>query len=646
MKKIFSFVMALSLVASAYAMLPIQEVVKPSKKGDARMEMVQHQTVNVPGDMQIAKEAKFEKMFKNMHQDANVSKARRAANGNNYTITISDGYAMFLGDMYEQYGYDYGYYWDLEMTGTGGEMASLMFVGYSTERIAGYYHNVSGYVCVNPGDTLEAKGDIEIKYVSAGSQGSSPVYQYSGELADSLGNTYTLSGSYAFPEGEVLNYLWYMYCYYYSYGCEYSEITLEDNDITPAGTETITITEPATKTYYKSDEAWYIYAMDNDYYASVQVYTEKLTDGHYDTKDMDYGYTNIYSFEGGDTTAVDMYKPVSLDVTTTKDTIFFVMKMIGTDATEYTVNMFYPVINITDTILSATMGTLYDYIEDYGLIMFKTSNDSITLMSAVYSESLTGQFTEADSYYGGYYDVLYKISGTDTLVYLPESYKFTIIEGTDQLAGYYVVNMYFNAYNTKDRSDAHCFHIVGALEVPNPYKYDQMNDTSFTVSANLKDIVYSDTFEQYGLVLVNAWNADSTTMFYGAFVLNSLDPATIIPQDVYDIDDSEEAPSMLASEGYDGEMNYPTYLTMFIGGYQYVWYIVDGTATMQADKLVVNGINSNGKTVTVTINFLDVAIDEVMDSAAALKVNKFMHNGNIYLMKDNQLFNLLGGQVK
>lgn len=645
MKKIFSFVVALSLVASAYALSPKHQVTKLDLNKGVHQEFRQHAAVNVPSDFKLASNAHFDQLAKKHHQ-AQVPAARRAINGDVYNVTIQEGYALYLGNfmsmMDEQ---DYGDMWELNFTGSNGEVLIIDFDGFSTDRIAGNYHNADAYISVTPGDTLEAVGTINIAYVRDGEDGSSPVYNFTGSFVDENGNTYNLSGEYAFPEGEVLEYLYYMICMYFQMYCEDALITLIDQTIVPEGEENVVLSTPAIKSYYGDKGAWYVRGLDDNFFASFRLYATDLVDGHYNGNDLDYAYTRVTAFDSGDTTAVDMYQPVGLDITTQNDTMFFNFSMIGLDAITYNVSMFYPMPAFTDTITSIVMGEWQDLIEDYGLVILSAENDSIYYSSAVYTDNIIGSFTEKDSYGGGYYDVVSLTRGSETTYYLPDHYTIAIEDGTGELAGIQIATILFCGYNQADRSDSHCFRLIAGLEKYNPYKYDQANDTSYTFTAKLEDVMITDNFDQYGIVLVQAVDQQNAVVFNGAFFLDDLDPTYVVPLDVYDINDTEEAPSMLASIGYDGEMDYPTYLLMYIGDYEYTWYIVEGSATMSADKLTVAGINSNGNKVDITINFTDTGLEEVVEQMAG-KVSKFMHNGRVYMMRNSHLFDMLGNRMK
>ncbi|MCQ2341085.1 MAG: hypothetical protein MJZ48_01305 [Paludibacteraceae bacterium] len=645
MKKIFSFVVALSLVASAYALSPKHQVTKLDLSKDARQEFKQQIAVNVPSDFKLASNAHFDQLAKK-HQHAQVPAARRAINGDVYNVTIQEGYALYLGNymsMIEEE--DVGDMWELNFTGSNGEMLIIDFNGFSTDRIAGNYHNADAYICVTPGDTLDAVGTINIAYVRDGEEGSSPVYNFTGSFVDENGNTYNLSGEYAFPEGEVLEYLYYMFCMYFQMYCEDALITLIDQNIVPEGSEDVVVSTPAIKSYYGNEGAWYVKAQDNNYFASFQVYATDLTDGHYNGNDLDYTYTRVTAFDSGDTIAVDMYQPVGLDINTVNDTMFFNFSMIGLDAITYNVSMFYPMPVFTDTITAIVAGEWQDYIEDYGLVMLTAENDSIYYSTAVFANNIIGSFTEKDSYGGGYYDIVGLTRNNETTYYLPDHYTLTIEEGTGELAGYQIASILFCGYNQADRNDTYCFQLTAGLEKFDPYKYDMPMDTSYTFTAKLEDVMITDNFDKYGIVLVEAVDQQNGVGFEGAFILDNLDPTYVVPLDVYDINDTEEAPSMVASIGYDGEMDYPTYLLMYIGGYEYTWYIVEGSATMSADKLTVVGINSNGNKVNITINFTDTGLEEVVEQMAG-KVSKFMHNGRVYMMHNSHLFDLLGNRMK
>jgi len=646
MRKILTFVVMLSctLIASANWDMNIQKGLqkqfKPLESNVKVQPVKQHFGKNIPTDIQLPANENFrlpaaEKPVQN--------KARKAAMAA-ITATADSAEAAYLGEyLYQYYQQWYGDIWEVTVWDTNNNEWKIQFVGPSATRIAGEY--TDAYLTYVAGtDTITAEGDFTIEFVATVSD--NPTYKFSGTFTDDNSNTYTLNENptaYTFPEGWAYDYLYYVYCEYgYTAACSYVDIELQDKEVTPTGdTLDVYILGEGNMTQYEG--GFYVGSRDADTYFYTFLNTESESPvGHYEAEDIDLTNTTLY-WLSPDTLLEEIYQGISADVTETETTYHFIVRVLDMNGLQYNMIFDYAKFIVSDTIKTTVSGVLYDYMSDYGLILSQAFNDSILFSNAVSADSLGGEFTDADAYYYGYYDYLIKYDATDTITYIPDNYHFTLTEGSGLLAGYYLVKMYYNVYNQEDKTDAHCFEITALLTTP--YAYDQDKDTSYTFTANLEDVIFTDYFATDSVVMVGAWSADSTVFFYGEFVLNSLDPTIIIPADEYDIDDSEEAPSMVASSGFNGKYNNPSYLTTFSGEYQYIWYIVDGTATMTADSLVVNGFNSNGNSVTVTINFGSepTGLKQVAES---VKVSKFMHDGNIYLMKDNQMYNLLGGRVK
>ncbi|MCQ2343206.1 MAG: hypothetical protein MJZ75_06970, partial [Paludibacteraceae bacterium] len=358
MKKIFSFLMALCLVASVSAMPQIKHEAMKAAPNRAGMHSVQLPANHVAADRTLPMHKQLPADLGRhvcLHRGNQQSAAhpRKLANGQTYNITsVVGAEAVFLGSYYEVVYQDpFAYIWGFDMMGGNDEYVSLEFEGYSLERIAGTYHGVYGAISVTPGDTASVEGILTIEYKAAGEAGYSPLYTISGQFVDDNGNTYNLNVEYSFNEdewsGEVYNLYAYAMCYL-SGGtaaeCDEIAIILEDAPITPSGEEMdVEIKNPASKSYYAMEDGWYISAKDDEWFASVEIYTEDLI-GSFDSKDLSMAYTSLVAFEGDDTTYVDIYKPLSAVVSenAAKDTLFFDVDMLGIDGMTYHVNMFYP----------------------------------------------------------------------------------------------------------------------------------------------------------------------------------------------------------------------------------------------------------------------------------------------------------------
>ena len=119
----------------------------------------------------------------------------------------------------------------------------------------------------------------------------------------------------------------------------------------------------------------------------------------------------------------------------------------------------------------------------------------------------------------------------------------------------------------------------------------------------------------------------------------------------YQINDSEGYRTIYAGQGVNSENQ----IIGSFAGYQdeegYIlapfWYLVSGTVKIDPQgAIVVNALNSHGRTIRCRLGELTESVEEVMDEKANSSWTKVLRNGQLLIERGNRTFNALGVEVK
>ena len=157
-------------------------------------------------------------------------------------------------------------------------------------------------------------------------------------------------------------------------------------------------------------------------------------------------------------------------------------------------------------------------------------------------------------------------------------------------------------------------------------------------------------FEEYGDVYVDAENADNQVISLDITDYGYADG--VFTPGTYEINDTYEDGTVYAGYYYIDEEDeeYQFIVPSFAGvldNEDYVdkvWYIVSGTVTISDDVIVVDAVNSLGKSVTATIHLLPTSVENT--EANVQSAIKTLRNGQVLIQKNNKVYTVLGQEVK
>lgn len=431
-----------------------------------------------------------------------------------------------------------------------------------------------------------------------------------------------------------------------SEGNEY-EVTLRY--IIPDPKDTVVVHFDAMQGMYYDGYGYLVYADNANYAVQVLIKSETL-EGEFGNQDINKDYSGLVLINGTDSTYMESYSiSVVGEKNLAEDSIYLTINYFAKDSTMYECHMGYKIPALTgDTINVVVAQSEVDdsYLSSYGdLAIYGLSADGskYALMDLYINDAITGSYTEADlesqyTYFGVFV-------GTDTTWYMVKTAAITVASaGTDA----YTMTGEFVCYPEGDPSSLVVFTLSMPFEYSaggggSEYDLDGTTNVTKTYTQGTDDVAWDYSYaSQYSLVYLDVAAADGSDQVMLEFNTN----ATSIPAGVYNIASSGTGIYVSASTGYDGTYIYPSFYATTSGGYiSTPWYMVSGTVTVSATQIVIAAVNSNSKTINITINLSGSGVEEV-EAEKEVKAEKVLNNGILNIKRDGHVYDMMGAKLK
>ena len=459
-----------------------------------------------------------------------------------------------------------------------------------------------------------------------------------------------------------------------------------------------------------SSSAFQFSAFENDYYTSIFIYSDQV-EGKYETVDMyDPYYNYIAHIDGADTTFVDF---LDLHAVVTKEgkTYSLVADVLGSDTIMYHITMSYTKPDPTDTIDIVATNLYIDEFEFYGMVFTTAtaSNDeyevtfdlSIALEEGEYAtedfnasycgivrtsdmaEIAMTEISATVTGEGGDRVIKAEVVGSDNVLYNMDL-SYVVPEATDTVhvvfdelavaeyyasyGDYYIFNENENyivtldifeekgnlmgEYSAEDfdlyytqlgviNGDTTVVTIADAKAVVTPVEEGivlleaelvGMDAVLYKVSTKVdvadKGLQYDATegflMDEYttediytindqsanGYIMFDVEAADGSDLMGLVFWVDGADENTIIPTGTYQINDTQESGSVLASTGMGASgLTYSLYATLDEEGYivEPCWFMVGGEVVVSEENgilsITVDAVNSNNLPIFITCEY-------------------------------------------
>ncbi len=539
MKKIFSFLCALTIVLSASA-APRFGLTREAKGAKAQVSLT----------------APVRKAAPKAPAKLNGEVINIEANNLAVDLSYFDLYLQYLG---------YGFF---QIEGGTDEYAVSAELYTADENYYTTYSTADESIALSVNETALTVSSAELRSTEKGDQ-------FVATAVDEEGNTYNINLTFFAP----------------------SE---------PKDTVAIDFGAASFFKYYAEDGDYYLEGSRPDYYVTLDIFSEELA-GEYTKDDFHLQYTGLWSINAGDSISKGSAFDVNAKIVEKEGVFDINANLFLADSVLYQIHMTYTKPVATDTIQHTFSEPVT--IDDFGGdFYFKAADDKYALFIDYYSTTITGDFKLADMYEK--YCALYKIAGKDT-TYV--AYADLGLVVTEDETGYDLKVSYL-------ANDSHCYLFTLRSEKA---KADE------TIQVELDDAAYTDISSYswyYGFShYVEAAPADSSFVialavkqdeFVGTFTnedLNANYSGVQIGKEFFQIASAE----FTVTEG------------------------LNGSYTLEGWLLAKNNVKY--EFVIKTAEKEEQAIENIKLSEETQKV---IMDGNLFIIRDNKMFNAQGVRVR
>ena len=387
-------------------------------------------------------------------------------------------------------------------------------------------------------------------------------------------------------------------------------------------------------------DKYFVLSDKNDEYAFSAVIVADTV--HNDTTYLrgsfyENGYTLLEHFTATDTTIFNVGN-VSLSVVKDADTTFFVLDYLAFETGDlYRLSCKYYIPQAEGNVtFVADTAVVEDYVAGFGELGIYFANADSSYLVELYLGGLSskyGDFTQNDLL--NQYSYVVKPATNDTVHFLVASINIEAVGDSRVDAILTLVG--------QGREDNIEYNLTAPIELYDEFALDaaEGSDISFSIDQTqfqISGVTYSDgridtlmaSNGTYGLTLIllsNSASLDNTT---------------------YTIDNTIAVDHVIASRGmYQTSSGWvmPGSYVVDMQTYSAAWFLVGGTVTVSDIQIVIEGVNSNGAAVNVTIQRKEeTALEELLLNGAAPR--KLIDNGRVVIIRDGKAFGIDGRRIR
>lgn len=441
-----------------------------------------------------------------------------------------------------------------------------------------------------------------------------------------------------------------------AYGSDYNWYSIDMKYIVPEPTKTVKISfeEPAIATF-RPDQFNMIQLLHEntsaDYDASLTIYSIGLGE-EFGKDNVLMDYSGIYDKLAQRSVLMADVKGV---LNQRGDTTVINVSVIGWDAVQYDIELWYAVPEPVRTVELEMPVEFINRMQDgyYTLGAYTPDSTWYVSFSPMTSE-VAGTFVN-DGVFGRFGDTegKYDFYGGETFIYEEANLgRYSVEKGT------LVVEVAESGEITAEAkvicSNAVYYHIKMTSKYNTHLDYDEPElevDRTYTTEDN---VTIDDQTAQKDYIYLELTAADGLDGAAFFFYVEEADEETIIPVGTYTIDYSEDYGTVQANPGVQGNGVWPSFYAEKLEDGSLVvplWLIVGGTVEVSKDKngymhLEVNAYNSYG--VAVHIAYDGTPINAGMENITTEEVatEKVLKNGQLLIIRNGKIFNVVGQSVK
>ena len=426
--------------------------------------------------------------------------------------------------------------------------------------------------------------------------------------------------------------------------------------VEPIATDTISLCfdHSAKASYYPQDNDLLLINENGGYSLSLNIAGVDMGE-NFTLDDVVAYYSSLTNEETG--TEIDIAK-VDGTIYQSADTTWIKADLVGFDAICYQVALWYAVPTPTDTITLQLSDVPFENHLEEGYFQFVEYTEDQTHMISftVASHELIGTFSN-DGMFGkfgtGEYDFFNDYTYISEWNNLTNQYDIYTIEKGDLVVSMTIDGSIY-AEATVICENAKLYHISFTSKLARPHLPADAEEGEVDRIYTTDDhITISDYTQTNGLIIFEAESTTHNDAVALYIFANNFDAEIGIPEGTYPINSSLQAGSVLASTGINPDDNSvsPSLFYTFSGDYiDTLYFFVEGNVTVTRNKagklhLEVNALNSYDIPIHIVYEEdpVETNIENVIIDTNASKIVK---DGQIFIMKEGIIYNVLGSVVK
>ena len=428
------------------------------------------------------------------------------------------------------------------------------------------------------------------------------------------------------------------------------KVTMKKEVPTPTDTVAIRFGKSANAAYYPWLDNDLLLANSNQqFYAGLDVVGVEMG-GEFTMEDLDLSYSLIFS-DYANRVMVDM-ADVKGKLYQVGDTTFIKAEVIGYDEVMYDVELWHCVPVPTDTVKVDITADFTNKINTDGYYVLSGYNKENTLYISLapFAEEVAGTFVNdgvfsrfGEGQYDFYcdYSVVYKNINGEAVPFSVEKCTMTVTEEA---------NGAIKAVATLIAADAVQYEVTMATTYNNHLNYDAEEgaiDRTFTAN----DEVIIEKYED-GTSYFEVMAADGSDICALYFIAEDFDKDITFMPGTYQINDSEDYMTVLASVGVVGQSIYPSFYGFMSedgrGIVTPLYFLVGGTVEVEKRDgklyIEVNAVNSYNVPVHIVFDGTVSGVENINVNIEG--ISKQIVDGQLVIIRDGKAYNALGAQVK
>jgi hypothetical protein len=426
--------------------------------------------------------------------------------------------------------------------------------------------------------------------------------------------------------------------------------------VEPIATDTISLCfdHSAKASYYPQDNDLLLINENGDYSLSLNIAGVDMGK-NFTLDDVVAYYSSLTNEETG--TEIDIAK-VDGTIYQSADTTWIKADLVGFDAICYQVALWYAVPTPTDTITLQLSDVPFENHLEEGYFQFieYTEDQTHMISFTVASHELIGTFSN-DGMFGkfgtGKYDFFNDYTYISEWNNLTNQYDIYTIEKGDLVVSMTIDGSIY-AEATVICENAKLYHISFTSKLARPHLPADAEEGEVDRIYTTDDyITITDYTQANGLITFEAESTTHNDAVALYIFANHFDAEIGIPEGTYPINSSLQAGSVLASTGINPDDNSvsPSLYYTFSGDYiDTLYFFVEGNVTVTRNKagklhLEVNALNSYDIPIHIVYEEdpVETNIENVIIDTNASKIVK---DGQLFIMKEGIMYNVLGTVVK